>query len=98
MRAIKHTLTERWYAWENARQEAMSDAEIDLSGNGPAYSPAVEVRVAHAPNESCADGRRKDAFESEIEEKVDEEAVADAAKDKATRQRQGEAGSGAQTE
>ncbi|KAB2580352.1 putative 50s ribosomal protein l4 protein [Lasiodiplodia theobromae] len=81
MRAIKHTLAERWYAWENARQEAMNDAEIDLSGNGPAYSPAVE-----------------DAFQSEIEEKVDEEAVADAAKNKATRQRQGEAGSGAQTE
>lgn len=30
MKAIKHTLTERWYAWENARWAAMEDPSIDL--------------------------------------------------------------------
>ena len=30
MKAIKHTLTERWYAWENARWAAMEDPAIDL--------------------------------------------------------------------
>lgn len=30
MRSIKHTLTERWYAWENARQDAMQDEEINM--------------------------------------------------------------------
>jgi large subunit ribosomal protein L47 len=30
MKAIKHTLTERWYAWENARSAAMEDEEVDL--------------------------------------------------------------------
>ncbi|KAH8592905.1 mitochondrial 39-S ribosomal protein L47 (MRP-L47)-domain-containing protein, partial [Bisporella sp. PMI_857] len=38
-RAIKHTLTERWYAWKDAQEVAKSDVEIDLSGNGPAYNP-----------------------------------------------------------
>ncbi|KAF2138983.1 uncharacterized protein K452DRAFT_197910, partial [Aplosporella prunicola CBS 121167] len=40
MKNIKHTLTERWYAWENARQDALSDAEVDLSGSGQAYKPS----------------------------------------------------------
>lgn len=30
MRGIKHVLTERWYAWENARTEAEKDAEVNL--------------------------------------------------------------------
>lgn len=30
MKAIKHTLTERWYTWENARMEAMQDDEINM--------------------------------------------------------------------
>ena len=29
-KAIKRALTERWYAWENARVAAMEDPEIDL--------------------------------------------------------------------
>ncbi|KAF2395713.1 MRP-L47-domain-containing protein [Trichodelitschia bisporula] len=41
MRAIKHTLTERWYAWEDARQLADSDPEINQSGSGPLYRPIV---------------------------------------------------------
>lgn len=30
MKGIKHVLTERWYAWENARVSAMEDEEVDL--------------------------------------------------------------------
>ncbi|OJD37499.1 50s ribosomal protein l4 [Diplodia corticola] len=81
MRAIKHTLTERWYAWENAREVAASDEEVNLSGRGPAYSPAVE-----------------DAFESEIEEADAEKETKDAKGNTARKQRQGGAGSRAQTE
>ena len=41
MKAIKHTLTERWYAWEAARKLAKDDGEVNLSGDGPAYVPGV---------------------------------------------------------
>ncbi|KAK3324252.1 mitochondrial 39-S ribosomal protein L47 (MRP-L47)-domain-containing protein [Cercophora scortea] len=42
MRGIKHTLTERFNAWEDARKLAETDPEIDLSGgeNGTIYTPA----------------------------------------------------------
>ncbi len=40
MRGIKHVLTERLYAWEDARELAKSDSEIDLSGQGPAFTPS----------------------------------------------------------
>lgn len=30
MKAIKHTLTERWYTWDNARNEAMLDEEVNM--------------------------------------------------------------------
>ncbi|EPS41733.1 hypothetical protein H072_4372 [Dactylellina haptotyla CBS 200.50] len=38
-RGIKHALTERYYAWQEALKVADSDPEIDLSGGGPAYNP-----------------------------------------------------------
>ncbi|KAI9663018.1 MAG: 54S ribosomal protein L4 mitochondrial [Bathelium mastoideum] len=37
-KAIKHALTERWYAWEAARQVAVEEG-LDLSGNGPIWTP-----------------------------------------------------------
>ncbi|KAL9079672.1 MAG: hypothetical protein Q9157_001448 [Trypethelium eluteriae] len=37
-RAIKHGLTERWYAWDAARQVAVEEG-LDLSGNGPVWTP-----------------------------------------------------------
>lgn len=51
-RAIKHTLTERWYAWENARRLAINDPEVDLKANisqgEPAFIPdLLEVRIIH---------------------------------------------------
>lgn len=39
MKAIKHCLTERYYAWEGARKLAETDPEVDFSGEGPAYTP-----------------------------------------------------------
>lgn len=38
-RGIKHVLTERYYAWEEARKIAATDREVDLSGEGPALTP-----------------------------------------------------------
>ena len=45
MRGIKHVLTERYYSWEDARVRAESDPEIDLSGNGPVYTPRSDLEV-----------------------------------------------------
>jgi large subunit ribosomal protein L47 len=39
-RAIKQALTERYYAWRDAEAIAKDDPEIDLSGNGPIYTPS----------------------------------------------------------
>ena len=40
-RAIKQVLTERHYSWDEARKLARDDPEIDLSGEGPAYTPSA---------------------------------------------------------
>ena len=42
-RAIKQVLTERYYSWEDARKIAVNDPEVDLSGEGPAYTPSEDV-------------------------------------------------------
>ncbi|KAK4181898.1 mitochondrial 39-S ribosomal protein L47 (MRP-L47)-domain-containing protein [Triangularia setosa] len=39
MRGIKHVLTERFYAWEDAVKMAENDPEIDLSGKGRPFTP-----------------------------------------------------------
>ncbi|KAF8539275.1 mitochondrial 39-S ribosomal protein L47 (MRP-L47)-domain-containing protein [Trichophaea hybrida] len=49
-RAIKHVLTERFYAWEEASNLAVKDPEIDLSGNGPLYTP---MAVLEEPAEAA---------------------------------------------
>ncbi|KAK0118266.1 54S ribosomal protein L4 mitochondrial [Cadophora gregata] len=38
-KAIKHALTERYYSWQEAEILARDDPEIDLSGDGPLYTP-----------------------------------------------------------
>ena len=45
MASIKHTLTERWYAWENARQVAMEDEEVNL------YADSDRGEQAYLPKE-----------------------------------------------
>lgn len=44
-RAIKHTLTERYYAWEDARRVAANDPEVNLmpAEDSPAYTPNLYV-------------------------------------------------------
>ncbi|KAI1437194.1 mitochondrial 39-S ribosomal protein L47 (MRP-L47)-domain-containing protein [Xylaria sp. CBS 124048] len=39
MKSIKHTLTERWYLWEDARKLAEEDPEIDLNDKKKPYKP-----------------------------------------------------------
>lgn len=43
--AIKHALTERFYAWEDAVQLAKEDPEIEFTKDGGvSYTPTEEVR------------------------------------------------------
>ncbi|KAI1816905.1 mitochondrial 39-S ribosomal protein L47 (MRP-L47)-domain-containing protein [Poronia punctata] len=39
MRSIRHALTERWYAWEDARKLAETDPEIDLNNTQSPFTP-----------------------------------------------------------
>ncbi|KAK1755767.1 mitochondrial 39-S ribosomal protein L47 (MRP-L47)-domain-containing protein [Echria macrotheca] len=61
MQGIKHVLTERQYAWEDAVKLAETDPEIDLSGEGPVFTPKeyleaedvlVESETAESTNDS----------------------------------------------
>lgn len=49
MKRVKFVLTERWYTWENARNEAMQDEEInmyaDLDAGETAYLPKDQVSI-----------------------------------------------------
>lgn len=47
MRAIKHVLTERWYAWDNARNVAMDDPEVNLEPEDgeESYTPSPIAEV-----------------------------------------------------
>jgi large subunit ribosomal protein L47 len=49
MRSIKHVLTERQYAWEDAVELAQQDPEINMSGEGPVFTPSSYL---DAPEES----------------------------------------------
>lgn len=40
MRGIKHVLTERFYAWEDAVKLAENDPEVNLSNEGAPYTPS----------------------------------------------------------
>ncbi|KAI5783879.1 mitochondrial 39-S ribosomal protein L47 (MRP-L47)-domain-containing protein [Peziza echinospora] len=51
MRAIKHTLTERYYAWQEAVELAKVDPEVDLTGNGPPYTPRNEESPIAPPED-----------------------------------------------
>ncbi|KAI9839269.1 MAG: hypothetical protein M1819_003263 [Sarea resinae] len=64
-RAIKHALTERWYAWDEARKVARSDPEVKLTGDGPAYLPqAFEDDIDHEIQAS-AEAEARAAVESD---------------------------------
>ncbi|KAI4603186.1 54S ribosomal protein L4 mitochondrial [Pestalotiopsis sp. 9143b] len=40
MKSIKHALTERYYTWEDARELAEQDPEVDLSNTSSPYTPS----------------------------------------------------------
>ena len=40
---MKHVLIERHNVWEDARDLAKHDPEIDLSGTGAAYQPTEDI-------------------------------------------------------
>lgn len=50
MRNIKHALTERWYAWEDAVELAKTDPEVDMSGQGNAYTPIEYLEQPDEPD------------------------------------------------
>lgn len=54
-RAIKQVLTERYYSWRDAEGIAKDDPEVNLSGDGPVYTPSEfmeEEPVAEAGKKS----------------------------------------------
>ena len=51
MKAIKHALTERFYAWEDAVEVAKEDPEVDLSGEGPAFTPMEYLEETEGASE-----------------------------------------------
>ena len=72
-RAIKHALTERWYAWEEARKVAKNDPEVDLEANvlngEPAYRPMIlEVSDYSRACVISADFAQDDSSPFEVEE------------------------------
>lgn len=76
MRAIKHALTERFYAWEDAVKVAQNDPEVNLSGNGPAFTPS-DYLEGEAVAESAAEGEQQVA--EAVEETGEKSAPAAAA-------------------
>ncbi|KAI1744143.1 mitochondrial 39-S ribosomal protein L47 (MRP-L47)-domain-containing protein [Xylaria scruposa] len=57
MRSIKHTLTERWYLWEDARKLAQKDPEIDLNNVQSPFTPKDYLEE----NEITLDGNSQNA-------------------------------------
>ncbi|KAI9761093.1 MAG: Rab GDP dissociation inhibitor beta [Chaenotheca gracillima] len=56
-RSIKHALTERFYAWEEARKIAKNDVEVDISGSGPAYTPRTFEEDIEEEPQAAEQGR-----------------------------------------
>ncbi|KAK6852623.1 MRP-L47-domain-containing protein [Apiospora arundinis] len=76
MKAIKHTLTERYYVWEDARELAEKDPEIDLSGKGNPYTPGdymeEDVEQLAVGSEAAApQGEEKFMEEKPVSESID---------------------------
>ncbi|OHW96799.1 50s ribosomal protein l4 [Colletotrichum incanum] len=68
MKAIKHVLTERFYVWEDARRLAEEDPEVDLSGEGEAYTPLSGYEEDLTSNKYLAEEVEAAAAESPIVE------------------------------
>lgn len=71
MKAVRHTLIERWYSWENARQVALDDPEVDLSGRADAYNPQViDVSTMVPLLWPCTNWQQEAEFEDEVIEEA----------------------------
>ncbi|OHE98808.1 hypothetical protein CORC01_05897 [Colletotrichum orchidophilum] len=68
MKAIKHVLTERFYLWEDARKLAENDPEVDLSGEGEAYTPLAGYEDLEEANKYLTEEVEAAAIESPIVE------------------------------
>lgn len=55
MRGIKHVLTERFYAWEDAAKLAEQDPEIDLSNPENPYKPSTFLEEAEETAEGATE-------------------------------------------
>ncbi|KAL1883799.1 hypothetical protein VTK73DRAFT_8335 [Phialemonium thermophilum] len=58
MGAIRHTLTERYYLWEDALKLAKADPEVDLSGNGSTYTPMEYLEEEERTSGSLSEAAR----------------------------------------
>ncbi|KAJ4300455.1 54S ribosomal protein L4 mitochondrial [Collariella sp. IMI 366227] len=67
MRSIKHALTERFYAWEDAVKLAATDPEVNLTGSGPAFTPAEYLEQG----EAAAEGAQVAEAAEEVVEKTE---------------------------
>lgn len=80
MRSIKHVLTERFYAWEDAVKLAETDPEVNLSGDGPAFTPSE-----YYEGEEVAGEQEQQVLEA-VEETVEKAATPDPATIPASKQ------------
>lgn len=69
MRAIKHVLTERYYAWEDAVKLAESDPEVNLSGRGTPFTPMEYLEEDDLPETEMTEEDLK-AFEEVTEQEI----------------------------
>lgn len=66
MKAIKHTLTERQYTWEDAIEVAESDPEIDLQAeDGQFYKPSAYEEEADVPDTWASEEATPEASKGE---------------------------------
>lgn len=56
MKSIKTVLTQRWYAWEDARVAAMEDEEVNLYADPDKGEPAYLRRQHEQRTQSAEDG------------------------------------------
>ncbi|KAI0430159.1 mitochondrial 39-S ribosomal protein L47 (MRP-L47)-domain-containing protein [Xylaria sp. FL1042] len=57
MRAIRHTLTERWYLWEDARTLAETDPEVALGNMKNPYTPKSYLEEHESAPEGNSQGQ-----------------------------------------
>lgn len=67
MRGIKHVLTERFYAWEDAVKLAEQDPEIDLSNPENPYKPSTFLEEAEETAEGAAEASEAQPTTTEID-------------------------------